>query len=119
MQILVSDSRFKIYNMLYKRVLGFWILLAFVILMSILLSGIKGILLFALGIFWLFINACAIFICIHIKTRITIGLEKCMLKVNKNFLKHKILLVSIDRGHISCHKVNLHFIYYDSAECIE
>jgi hypothetical protein len=118
MQILVSDKRFKIYNMCYKRVLGLWIVLAFVILLSMLLSGVKGILLFALGVSWLFINACAIFFCVHIKLKIYRGLERCMAKVNKSFIKHKIIVVTIDRGHISCHKVNLNFIYYDSTECI-
>jgi hypothetical protein len=58
---------------------------------------VKGVLLFALGVMWLFFNACAIFICVHIKLRIYRGLERCMAKLNAKFLKHKIIVVNIDR----------------------
>lgn len=38
--------------------------------------------------------------------------------MNKQLLRHKIVLALDDRGKISCHKVNLCFIYMDSAPCI-
>ena len=38
--------------------------------------------------------------------------------VNNSLTKHKLLLGVDDRGKISCHKVNLCFIYFDSSECI-
>ncbi|XP_051159360.1 uncharacterized protein LOC127280435 isoform X3 [Leptopilina boulardi] len=38
--------------------------------------------------------------------------------VNKHLLRHKILLGLDDRGKISCHKVNLCFLYFDSNECV-
>lgn len=43
---------------------------------------------------------------------------RCLAHVNKQLLRHKIVLALDDRGKISCHKVNLCFIYMDSAPCI-
>ena len=39
-------------------------------------------------------------------------MEKCMAVVNNSLIKHKLLLGVDDRGKISCHKVNLCFIYF-------
>lgn len=41
-----------------------------------------------------------------------------MAQVNKHLLRHKILLGLDDRGKISCHKVNLCFIYFDTTDCV-
>ena len=38
--------------------------------------------------------------------------------VNNSLMKHKLLLGVDDRGKISCHKVNLCFIYFEPADCI-
>lgn len=53
-----------------------------------------------------------------VKLRLARGLEKCLARVNKQLLRHKIILALDDRGNISCHKVNLCFIYFDAAQCI-
>jgi hypothetical protein len=45
-------------------------------------------------------------------------MEKCMAGVNANLLKHKLMIAVDDRGKLSCHKVNLCFIYIEPAECI-
>ena len=45
-------------------------------------------------------------------------MELCMAFINAGLLKHNIILGLDDRGKISCQKVNLCFIYFDSAECI-
>ena len=45
-------------------------------------------------------------------------MELCMAFINAGMLKHNIILGLDDRGKISCQKVNLCFIYFDSAECI-
>merc|ERR1712051_385896 len=83
----MGDMRFTIYVMLYKRILVIWIVLAFVILLSLLFSGFQNIELFACGVVWLILNAGAIFFCMW--------------------------------GKISCHKVNLCFIYFDPSDCIK
>ena len=41
-----------------------------------------------------------------------------MAVVNNSLIKHKLLLGVDDRGKISCHKVNLCFIYFDPSDCI-
>ncbi|XP_059619366.1 uncharacterized protein LOC132263566 isoform X2 [Phlebotomus argentipes] len=118
METLVNDYRFTLYNICYKRVLVCWILFAFAVLLGLLFSGLTGITLFVLGVAWLFLNAAAIFLCMWIKLRLSRGLEKCLALVNKQLLRHKILLALDDRGKISCHKVNLCFLYFDSSQCI-
>ncbi|GAB0097066.1 uncharacterized protein DMENIID0001_126590 [Sergentomyia squamirostris] len=118
MEMLVNDYRFTLYNICYKRVLVCWILFAFAVLLGLLFSGLTGITLFVLGVVWLFLNAAAIFLCMWIKLRLSRGLEKCLALVNKQLLRHKILLALDDRGKISCHKVNLCFLYFDSNQCV-
>lgn len=104
--------------MCYKRVLCVWIFFAFSVLLGLLFSGLKGIALFSLGVGWLFLNAAAIFLCMWVKLRLARGLERCLASVNKQLLRHKIILVLDDRGKISCHKVNLCFMYFDPSQCV-
>ncbi|XP_058055516.1 uncharacterized protein LOC131206931 isoform X2 [Anopheles bellator] len=118
METLVNDYRFTLYNICYKRVLIVWIVFAFVVLIGLLFSGIYGITLFSLGVAWLFLNAAAIFLCMWVKLKLARGLERCMARVNKQLIRHKILLALDDRGHISCHKVNLCFLYFEPSQCI-
>lgn len=118
METLVNDFRFTLYNVCYKRVLLVWVVFAFCVLMGLLFSGLKGIALFSLGVTWLFLNAAAIFICMWIKLRLARGLERCLASVNKRLLRHKIIMALDDRGRISCHKVNLCFMYYDPEQCV-
>ncbi|KAJ6648295.1 Transmembrane protein [Pseudolycoriella hygida] len=118
LETLVNDFRFTIYNVCYKRVLCVWIFFAFSVLLGLLFSGLKGIALFSLGVGWLFLNAAAIFLCMWVKLRLARGLERCLASVNKQLLRHKIILVLDDRGKISCHKVNLCFMYFDPAQCV-
>lgn len=119
METLVNDYRFTLYNICYKRILCCWIVFAFSVLMGLLFSGLNGIALFSLGVGWLFLNASAIFLCMWLKLRLSRGLERCMAAVNRQLLRHKIIVVLDDRGHISCHKVNLCFMYYEPARCVK
>lgn len=118
MEILVNDFRFTLYNVCYKRVLLVWVVFAFCVLLGLLFSGLKGIPLFSLGVGWLFLNAAAIFICMWVKLRLARGLERCLASVNKQLIRHKIILALDDRGRMSCHKVNLCFMYYDPEQCV-
>ncbi|CAH0726618.1 unnamed protein product, partial [Brenthis ino] len=118
MELLVNDARFTLYNICYKRVLLCWITIAFLVLLTLLFSGLTGLTLFSLGVMWLVLNAMAIFLCMWIKLKLSKGLEQCLASVNKLLNKHKLLLALDDRGKISCHKVNLCYIYFDSAPCI-
>uniref|UniRef100_A0A1B6KN43 Transmembrane protein 268 n=1 Tax=Graphocephala atropunctata TaxID=36148 RepID=A0A1B6KN43_9HEMI len=119
MDLLTNDVRFSVYNVCYKRVLVVWIFTAFVILLGLLFSGLTGLTLFGLGVMWLVFNAAAIFLCMWIKIKLNHNLERCMANVNKHLLRHKIILGLDDRGKISCHKVNLCFIYFDTTDCIK
>ena len=41
-----------------------------------------------------------------------------MSSVNNSLLKHNLILGVDDRGKLSCHKVNLCFIYFEPSDCI-
>lgn len=119
MQMLVNDVRFNLYNVCYKRILILWIMLGFVILLSLLFSGVRGLALFGGGIVWLIVNAVGIFVCMWLKIKLYRMLEQCIASVNALLYKHRILVGLDDRGKISCHKVNLIFIYFDVTYCIK
>jgi len=116
---LTTDMRFTLYNIFYKRILVVWIVSAFAILLGILFGNRKpGLVLFGLGVAWLIMNAAAIFICMWAKLKLNKSLEKCMASVNAGLIKHKLLLGLDDRGKLSCHKVNLCFLYLDPEPCV-
>lgn len=92
--------------------------MAFFVLLGLLFSGLTGLTLFGLGIGWLIMNAAAIFFSMWIKFKLNRNLECCLAHVNKQLLRHKIVIALDDRGKISCHKVNLCFIYLDPGPCI-
>ena len=119
MELLTNDYRFTLYNLFYKRILVGWMCIAFTILLCLLFSGAVGLTLFGFGILWLILNATALFVCMFIKVKLNRNLERCVLSVNKILYKHKILLGIDDRGRVSCHKVNLCFIYMDPNDCIK
>ncbi|KAG1714568.1 N-acetylgalactosamine kinase [Nymphon striatum] len=106
MKILVSDFRFNLFIICYKRILIAWILIGFIFLISFLFSGLRGIILFICGIVWLVLNAVGIFFCMWFKIKLSHGLEYCMAEVNSYLFKQKIILALDDRGKLSCHKVN-------------
>lgn len=118
MELLVNDYRFTMYNVCYKRILVVWITLAFLLLLGLLFSGLTHLTLFGLGIGWLVVNAGAIFFSMWIKFKLSRNLEKCLALVNKQLLRHKIVIALDDRGKISCHKINLCFLYMDPGPCI-
>ena len=135
MEKLMTDMRFTLYNILYKRILVIWIFSAFMILLGILFSKKQGLTLFGLGVAWLICNAVAIFLCMWVKLKVLSNssyflnldilchqlnksLEKAMASVNSGLMKHNLLLGLDDRGKISCHKVNLCFLYFDSTKCV-
>lgn len=33
-------------------------------------------------------------------------------------MKHNLLIGVDDKGHLSCHKINLYFIYFDTSDCV-
>merc|ERR1719411_2043347 len=60
----------------------------------------------------------AIFLCMWLKLKLNKSLESCIASVNSGLIKHKLLLALDDRGKVSCHKINLCFIYLDCSLCI-
>lgn len=46
------------------------------------------------------------------------NLERCLARVNEHLYKNKILVAVEDKGKLSCHKINLIFMYFDGTECI-
>lgn len=119
LETLVNDYRFTFYGICYKRILLCWVIFSCLVLIGILFSGYAGITLFSLGVVWLFVNAGAIFLCMFIKVELARNLERCIARVNKQLLRHKILLALDDRGNLSCHNVNLTFLYLDATQCID
>ncbi|RWS25621.1 uncharacterized protein B4U80_04728 [Leptotrombidium deliense] len=119
MQVLVNDYRFKLYIIFYKRILVVWIALGFVVLLTLLFHGVKGMALFGGGVLWLIINALGIFFSMWIKIKLYRMLERCVARANENLMKNNIIVAIDDRGKISCHKVHLIFIYFDIQYCIK
>lgn len=119
LDVLVNDFRFNCYNVCYKRILLFWILFGFIVLLTLLFSGVRGIGLFGGGVVWLLLTATGIFLSMWLKLKMSHHLEKCMASINKFFLLHKIILGLDDKGKLSCHKVNLIFVYFDCTDCIK
>lgn len=119
MQTLVNDYRFNLYIIFYKRVMVVWVVLGFIILLSLLFSGARGLPLFAGGIVWLIVNAFGVFFSMWIKCKLMRMLERCIARVNEIFYKNNILLGVDDKGKISCHKINLVFVFFDSTYCIK
>lgn len=115
---LTTDMRFTLYSILYKRILVIWIFTAFMVLIGILFSREQGVWLFLLGVGWLVCNAISIFLCMWVKLKLNMKLERCMATVNSSLTKHNLLLGLDDRGKISCHKVNLCFLYFNAKECL-
>ncbi|XP_053213034.1 anaphase-promoting complex subunit cdh1-like [Panonychus citri] len=119
MQNLINDYRFNLYIIFYKRVMVIWVALGFVILLSLLFSGARGLPLFAGGIVWLIVNAFGVFFSMWIKCKLTRLLEQCIARINEIFYKNNILIGVDDKGKISCHKINLVFVYFDCTYCIK
>lgn len=115
---LTTDMRFTLYNILYKRILVIWIFSAFMVLIGILFSRQQGLTLFGLGVAWLICNALAIFLCMWVKLKLNMSLERCLAMVNASLIKHNLLVALDDRGKISCHKVNLCFLYFNPRDCV-
>jgi len=115
---LTTDMRFTLYNILYKRILVIWIFSAFMVLIGILFSRQQGLTLFGLGVAWLICNALAIFLCMWVKLKLNMSLERCLAMVNSSMVKHNLLIALDDRGKISCHKVNLCFLYFNPKDCV-
>merc|ERR1712130_562102 len=46
------------------------------------------------------------------------SLERCLAMVNSSLVKHNLLIALDDRGKISCHKVNLCFLYFNPKDCV-
>jgi len=115
---LTTDMRFTLYNILYKRILVIWIFSAFMVLIGILFSRQQGLTLFGLGVTWLICNALAIFLCMWVKLKLNMSLERCLAMVNSSMVKHNLLIALDDRGKISCHKVNLCFLYFNPKDCV-
>ncbi len=67
--------------------------------------------------FFLFFNSVFHNLC-DVLSQLNKQLERCLSSINAGLLKHKIILGVDDRGKLSCHKVNLCFIYFDPQECI-
>lgn len=111
LELLVNDVRFTLYNVCYKRILVVWITVAFLVLLGLLFSGLTGLTLFGLGLGWLVLNAAAIFLSMWLKFKLARNLERCLAHINKQLLRHKIVIALDDRGKISCHKVII--VFYD------
>ena len=76
MELLTNDVRFNLYNVCYKRILVVWIVSAFLVLLGLLFSGVTGLTLFGLGVMWLILNAAAIFLCMWLKIKVSLNLNK-------------------------------------------
>lgn len=116
--MLVNDYRFNAYIVFYKKVTLIWLTLGFFILFSLLFSNAEGVILFFGMLIWILINAFGFLLTWWLKIKMLRNLERCLARVNEQFYKNNIILAVDDKGKISCHKINLIFLYFDGTECI-
>ncbi|CAK9291393.1 unnamed protein product [Gordionus sp. m RMFG-2023] len=111
MEFLTNDYRFNCYNMCYRRIIVFWLFFGLFILLAILFSGMRGTILFGMGIVWLLVNTIGIFMCLLIKKRMNNNLDDAVSAVNRVFIKKNVLAGMEDKGKISCHKISISFFF--------
>ncbi|CAG2104743.1 unnamed protein product [Medioppia subpectinata] len=117
-QVLVNDLRFNLYITLYKRMLVMWITLLPVndscawITPAVFRPELVPEELMAQSLSLTvedYVSAIQLY---HM-------LERCISQVNGMLYKNNILLGVDDRGSLSCHKINLIFVYFDVTYCVK
>jgi hypothetical protein len=68
--------------------------------------------------FWMLMLFVGIFFCIIIRKHLRIGLAELVGEANKHLLHYNLIAGVQDRGQLSCHKVVIIFMFYESKECI-
>lgn len=132
MELLTNDFRFRLYTVCYRRLIIAWLILASLVLIGILSSGLKGLVIFAVVLVWLFILGLGVVGCIFGKqyvsdmtellllvitsltlmshncsVKISTGLQQSVMCSNRILMPLHLLLGVEDRGKISCHKIGV------------
>uniref|UniRef100_A0AC35FR82 Uncharacterized protein n=1 Tax=Panagrolaimus sp. PS1159 TaxID=55785 RepID=A0AC35FR82_9BILA len=119
MRQITEDIRFKTYIIGFSRVLPFWIIFSIFILLFLLITSPEGgFWVMVMTFFWMLMLFVGIFFCIIIRKHLRIGLAELVGEANKHLLHYNLIAGVQDRGQLSCHKVVIIFMFYESKECI-
>lgn len=118
LEMLVKDYRFRIHTVLYKRLIGIWLLITVVVLLVLLFTGLRGINLFVAGLIWLIIAGSGMCFCLYAKKKISDGLRDAVAVANKFTMKQRLIVGVDDRGKLSMHKTFVLLMFYDVSDCI-
>jgi hypothetical protein len=73
METLTRDSRFKVYCILYRRVITLWFLLGLILLIGLLFTS-TGLVLFGIILAWFFVLALGLLGCLLVKRKVRASL---------------------------------------------
>ncbi|GAU97814.1 hypothetical protein RvY_09045 [Ramazzottius varieornatus] len=118
LEVLVKDYRFRIFAVLYKRLIGIWLLLTVIVLLVLLFTGLRGINLFVAGLIWLIVAGTGMCFCLYAKKKMNDGLRDAVATANKFTIKQRLIVGVDDRGKLSMHKTFVLLMYYDVSDCI-
>ncbi|CDW52134.1 hypothetical protein TTRE_0000039301 [Trichuris trichiura] len=107
---LINDSRFRVYCICHQRIVLMWMLCSFILMLLLLVSGARGIGLFALIVAWMILVCIGVAICKNIAV--------CVAAVNKFLSPFDLLLCVDDRGRFSCNKITIVFVRFNLRNCI-
>jgi hypothetical protein len=68
---------------------------------------------------WMIMLFIGIFFCIIIRKYMVIALRHCVKDANRILLPYNLIAGVQDRGQLSCHKVVILFIYFETSECVK
>ncbi|GMR33488.1 hypothetical protein PMAYCL1PPCAC_03683 [Pristionchus mayeri] len=118
LEMITNDYRFRSYCTLYGRLVAIWMTLSLLVLLAVLFSSPQGglpVLIFCFG--WCATVLIGILGCCVLRKQMRVGLRHAVQAANRILQRHGILAGVEDRGQISCHKVVIHLMYFDTTGC--
>ena len=134
MRHITDDIRFKAYAVAFSRILPMWVVFSIIVLLAMLISSPDGgFSVMVMTFFWVIMLLIGVFFGIiirkhvspsqsiygsHVVFQLKIGLAQVVSEANKHLLHHNLIVGVQDRGQLSCHKVVIIFMYYQTQECL-
>jgi len=119
MRHITDDIRFKAYAIGFSRILPIWVVFSIVVLLLMLISSPDGgFSVMVMTFLWTIMLLVGVFFGIIIRKHLKIGLAQVVSEANKHLLHHNLIVGVQDRGQLSCHKVVIIFMYYQTQDCL-
>ncbi|KHJ46215.1 hypothetical protein D918_03263 [Trichuris suis] len=115
---LINDPRFRVYCICHQRIVLMWMLCSFILMLLLLVSGARGIGLFALIVAWMILVCIGVAVSLFANKVICKNIAVCVAAVNKFLSPFDLLLCVDDRGKFSCNKITIVFVRFNLRNCI-